>query len=154
MEPLTTILSALALGASAGLTDTVTAAVGDAYRGLKGLVLRAFDRDNVAQASLTLFESKPNEPVYVTALGEHLERHQVASDNEVVDAAKNVLRAAGPAATGEESIASTVASVWADRGSVAAGVLSGNVTINNQGSQRESDRAREAPNPQMPDQDR
>jgi hypothetical protein len=153
VEPVTMILGALALGAAAGVTEVAKTAVGDAYRGLKRLVLRAFKDDKVAQASLTMFESDPTQPAYVTALGEHLERHQVTQDDQVLGAAQNLLRVAGPSAAGQGSIAASVANVWANHGSVAGGVISGNVTIQNQGPGRELDPGSRRSNPPVPDQE-
>jgi hypothetical protein len=40
MDPITLIVTALAAGASAGMTDSVSQAVKDTYKGLKELVLR------------------------------------------------------------------------------------------------------------------
>lgn len=42
MEPIIVIVTALALGAAAGLKSTATQAVKDAYTGLKALILRNF----------------------------------------------------------------------------------------------------------------
>jgi hypothetical protein len=39
MEPVTLILTALGAGAALGVKDTASAAVRDAYEGLKGLVV-------------------------------------------------------------------------------------------------------------------
>ena len=40
VDPITSVVTAVALGASAGLTDTATQAVKDAYSGLKTLLAR------------------------------------------------------------------------------------------------------------------
>ena len=42
MDPITLIVAALAAGAAAGLGDTASQAIKDAYAGLKGLIKRRF----------------------------------------------------------------------------------------------------------------
>ena len=56
VDPLTVLVSALALGAAAGLKQTASTAVADAYSSLKRLLLRRhpeIDLDNLEQESLS-----------------------------------------------------------------------------------------------------
>ena len=58
MEPISLILAALVAGATAATKDTASAAVKDAYEGLKALIKKKFEKDALAQA---MVEAKPED---------------------------------------------------------------------------------------------
>ena len=59
MDPVTMVVAALAAGAGAGVKDTATAAVKDAYAGLKGLLAERFRDKPGAELALREHESSP-----------------------------------------------------------------------------------------------
>jgi hypothetical protein len=59
LDPVTLITSALLGGASAGLKDTATQSVKDAYAGLKGPIQRRFHGRNEAEVALAQHQAKP-----------------------------------------------------------------------------------------------
>lgn len=127
MDPVSLVLAALATGASAGVSDTVKAAVSDAYHGLKSLVRTAFLGDKRAVSALTMFEDDPTEKVLVGKLADQLTAHRVQDDPQIMAAARTVLDAAGPTATAPGSVAATVLQIEADRGGVAAATNPGTI---------------------------
>jgi hypothetical protein len=88
VDPLTLIVTAVALGASAGLKDTAAQIVKDAYAGLKALLgRRSVDVSGV--------ERKPDSGSKQASLREDLQELQDADpvDDELVEAAKRVVAA-------------------------------------------------------------
>lgn len=128
MDPVSLVLAALAAGAAAGVTDTVKTAFGDAYKGLKSLVVNAFQGDKTAESALTLFEKRPTEPAFVETLTDYVITHRVEQDDAVAAAAQRVLELAGPQAQAEGSVVATVLQIHADRGANAAAVNNGVMT--------------------------
>ena len=59
MDPVTLIVTALAAGAGVGMKDTASAAVTDAYTGLKALVKRRFAGHPDSELVLTRHEEAP-----------------------------------------------------------------------------------------------
>jgi hypothetical protein len=87
------IVAALTAGASAGLTNTATAAVEDAYTGLKAL-LRPWVR---GEARAVLDTDETDEGVWQARLAEELEASGAAEDAQVRAAAQLLLGLADPA---------------------------------------------------------
>jgi len=69
LDPVTLITSALLGGASAGLKDTATQNVKDAYTGLKGLIQRRFHGRNEAEIALAQHQANPE--VWAPVRGNH-----------------------------------------------------------------------------------
>ncbi|MGA7732447.1 MAG: hypothetical protein WCD37_14405 [Chloroflexia bacterium] len=88
MDPITLIVTALALGAAAGLKPTAEKAVKDAYEGLKGLILSRFGH---ASASVSSLEVNPASNSKRDSLKEDLESTAVKQDEEVLRKAKEVI---------------------------------------------------------------
>lgn len=89
MDPITLVVTALALGASAGLKDTATEVVKDAYAALKTLIGKR--RVDVSQ-----LESRPESPNRQGTVREDLESLEGTPDridDAVIDAARRVLQA-------------------------------------------------------------
>jgi hypothetical protein len=103
MEPVTVIVSALSLGAAAGLQPTVAAAVKDAYAGFKALVLRKFGKTGDAADAIEKVEKKPDSDGRKATLQEELTAAGADRDQEVVDRAAELLKlleSVAPGATG------------------------------------------------------
>jgi hypothetical protein len=83
MDPVTLVVTAVALGASAGLTETATTAIKDAYTALKGLLTRR----NVDVSGV---ERRPESTAQRTALEETLTDIPDLLDDELVAAAQQV----------------------------------------------------------------
>ncbi len=95
MDPITLIISALLSGASAGLKDTATQSVKDAYAGLKGLIQHRFHGRNEAEVALAQHEAKPE--VWALALREELAQAGADRDEEILGAARRLLTLLDPA---------------------------------------------------------
>ena len=83
MDPVTLVVTAVALGASAGVTDTTSTAIKDAYAGLKRLLSRR-------QVDLSAIERNPKSTVQRDALRETLADSPDAVDQELLDAAEQL----------------------------------------------------------------
>jgi hypothetical protein len=115
------IVGALAAGASAGLTDATSAAINDAYAGLKArLGGRITDRDAVA--ALDDVEVRPEG--WQARLGDELARTGAAADEEILRAARHLLNLIGTPAGG---VSSTVSVNYG-----AVGAFNAPVTITNE----------------------
>jgi hypothetical protein len=86
MDPVTMIVAAIALGAAAGLKETATAAVKDAYKALKGLLSRRYDGVN-----LTDLERKPDSEEQRESVAATLSGAGAAGDADLLDAARQLL---------------------------------------------------------------
>src|SRR5690242_575562 len=86
MDPLTAIVTAMALGAAAGLQETATSAVKDAYASLKGLVARNSSRVDVAQ-----IERDPASPTRRSLLAEELRAAGAETSTEIVHGALSLI---------------------------------------------------------------
>jgi hypothetical protein len=85
MDPITLVVTAVALGASAGLKDAASQAVKDAYAGLKTLLIgRAVDVSGV--------ERRPDSDTQRAALAETLADTDIV-DDQVLTAAQQVTEA-------------------------------------------------------------
>jgi hypothetical protein len=134
VDPVSLIVGALAAGASAGLRDTATAAVQEAYRGLKTAVVARFASHQSAETILAQHETDPD--TWAAPLDKALRETDAADDPTVVAAAEELLRLLDVAGDGVSAGDGGVAAggdvtVHADRGSVAGGVIHGGVTMGN-----------------------
>ncbi len=89
MDPITLVVTAVALGASAGLKDTAAAAVKDAYAGLKALLTRR-------KIDVTGVERKPESDTKKDSLREDLvdlDGTPDGIDEALLDAARRLLTA-------------------------------------------------------------
>ena len=93
MSNIELIVAALTAGASAGVTNTATAAVQDAYAGLKGL-LRPWVR---GEARAALDADETDEGVWQARLAGELQASGAAEDAQVRAAAELLLGLADPA---------------------------------------------------------
>ncbi len=95
MDPVTLIVAALVIGAAAGLQDTATAAVKDAYSGLKSLIRSRFGHhDQTIDEQLAAVDQKPDtDPA---PLAEKLRSVRAGDDAELVQAAQALLEKADP----------------------------------------------------------
>ena len=88
MDPVTIVVSALAAGASAGLKDTVVAAITDAYSGLKHMLVERY-----SAVSTHALERRPDSKMQKAALEESLNDAGAAEDPDLLAAAKALLAA-------------------------------------------------------------
>ncbi|MDG4793500.1 hypothetical protein [Micromonospora sp. WMMD1082] len=96
MSGIELIVAALAAGASAGVTNTATAAVQDAYAGLKKALRGWFgDSEDVWQV-LQADETQPD--VWRAGLGDQLLASGASENAEILGAARRLLAAADPPA--------------------------------------------------------
>lgn len=95
MSAVEVITAALAAGAGAGVKDAASAAVKDAYAGLKVLLKRRLgsEDDEVAQA---LEADEPEPGVWEARIGDALAESGAVDDQQILDAARRLLTAADP----------------------------------------------------------
>jgi hypothetical protein len=93
MSAVEVITAALAAGAGVGVRDTASAAVKDAYAGLKALLRQRLSaRDDHLVQALEADETLPDE--WHALIGDALTDHGIADDEQVLDAARRLLAAA------------------------------------------------------------
>jgi hypothetical protein len=133
MDPVTLIVTALAVGAALGLKDAASSAVTDAYNGLKGLVRRVLAGRPGGELVLHQHEQDPQ---VWDKLAHELTAAGAAQDTGLVAAAQAFLALAdvGGTAAGKYAVAAghSVAAgrdvnITAAGGGIAAGVIHGNV---------------------------
>lgn len=88
MEPITIIVTAIALGASAGLKPVAEQAVKDAYAGLKSVIQSKYSQTRMG---VELIEKDPTSETYKSAATEIIEGTKADKDEEVLIKAQTVL---------------------------------------------------------------
>lgn len=89
MDPITLIVTALAAGAAAGLKDTATSAVKDAYAGLRDLVRRKFGDRQAGTTALVQHERAPE--VWQAPLAAELQAAGAGRDHQLIDVATRLM---------------------------------------------------------------
>ncbi|MFI5707645.1 hypothetical protein [Kribbella sp. NPDC051620] len=97
MEPVTLILTALAAGAAKGAGESASAAVKDAYNGLKRLVSSRFAGKPSAEIALVEHENDPE--TWEAPLAKELRTSHADTDNRVIIAAQQLLKLLDEAGT-------------------------------------------------------
>jgi hypothetical protein len=97
MDPITLIVTALAAGAALGLKDTASAAVKDAYNGLKALVKKRFAGRPDAELVLTKYEKAPE--TWQAPLTAELDQAGADRDADLVAAAQALMSLVDEAGT-------------------------------------------------------
>lgn len=103
MDPATVIVTAIALGAAAGLKPTAEQAIKDAYAGLKALLVARFGKRGDTAKAVDSVEQKPDSNGRKETLKEELVAAGAHRDQELVDRATELLKAVegqSPGATG------------------------------------------------------
>lgn len=88
------IATALAAGASAGLSGTASEAVKDAYALLKMLLKRKFTGRDQARAALEAEQTEPG--VWQVTIGRDLDESGAATDEQILTAARELLALTTP----------------------------------------------------------
>lgn len=122
MDPVTLIVAALVAGAASGTTDTVSQAMKDGYVGLKNLLSTRFAGDERALQTLDDHEDDPE--TYEKPLVRHLRESRADQNEEILEAAGVVLKAA------DEAGVATKYQVVVSGGKVGIVGDHGNVTMN------------------------
>jgi thioredoxin-like negative regulator of GroEL len=123
MDPLTLIVAALAAGAGAGLKDTASQAVKDAYAGLKALVLRRVQNSPAGEVAVA--EHEKDSDTWGAPLARTLAAAGADQDQQIVDAAQRLLALLDP--DGAKAGAYTVNITASGDRSVAAHTIHGGV---------------------------
>ena len=97
MDPISLIVAALAAGAAAGVSDTATTAVKDAYTGLRELVRRRLAGRAAAEVALAEHDSAPE--VWRAPLVAELDRAGAGTDEAMLAAAQWVMAIVDEAGT-------------------------------------------------------
>jgi len=88
MDPVSSIVTALACGAIAGLKPTAEQIVKDSYNGLKQLIQRKYKE---SQGSLELLEKDPESDLKKAVVEEDLNKTDIRDDVEVLEKAQDLL---------------------------------------------------------------
>jgi hypothetical protein len=94
MDPVTVIVTALASGAAAAAQETATAAIKDAYQGLRALIQRKFAGHPAAELTLTKHADTP--AVWEAPLKEALTDVAADRDEAIITAAQQLLALINP----------------------------------------------------------
>lgn len=95
MDPISLIIAALAAGAMAGVKDTASQAVTDAYTRLKALLHRRVAGNGPAESALDQAEQQPGSDQ--APLAGHLRAAGADHDEELIRTARALLEQADPA---------------------------------------------------------
>ena len=118
MEPvITTIAAAVALGAAAGIKDTASKAVTDAYAGLKKLIQDRYKKNEDVTDAVDYLVKKPEAESRQQELSKALQDAGAESDQELARSAEQVLAAV------EKHDPETVAGIGMDIGTLKANRL-------------------------------
>ena len=132
MEPVTLIVSAVALGAAAAAEEVVPQAIKDAYAGFKGLLVRKFGGAANVEDAVRKVEEKPESEGRKAVLGEEIEAARSAIDPELIAKAEELLKqlqAAGRAPAGVSYTATLTGSGAIAQGQGAMAVGQGGVVV-------------------------
>ena len=128
MEPvITTIAAAVALGAAAGLKDTASKAVTDAYAGLKKLIQDRYKKNDDVTDAVDYLVKKPEAEGRQQELTKALDSAGADKDAELVKAAEELLAAVKAQPGGEEAVRQIVNQQVTGSGNIFSGI--GNVTV-------------------------
>jgi hypothetical protein len=128
MEPvITTIAAAVALGAAAGLKDTASKAVVDAYAGLEKLIQDRYQHDKGVTFAAEHVSEKPEEETRRQMLEVALKGADADKDTDLVKAAEALLAAVKAQPGGEEAVRQIVKQQVIGDGNIFSGT--GNVTV-------------------------
>jgi hypothetical protein len=94
VDPVSLIVGALAVGAGAGIRESASAAVRDAYQGLRDRLRRLWSRQSAAAAVLDQYQAEP--AVFEAPLRHYLRQDQVAGDAEVLALARRLMESVDP----------------------------------------------------------
>jgi hypothetical protein len=97
MDPITLIVAALAAGAAAGLKDTASSAVADAYASLKALVSKRVANRPSAELALVKHETAPE--IWQAPLAAELTEAGAGDEPDLVTAAQTLMRLLDEAGT-------------------------------------------------------
>jgi hypothetical protein len=89
MDPVTLIVTALVAGAGAGLKDTASASIKDAYQGLKALVRKRFADRPAAEVALAEHETAPD--IWQAPLTAELTSAGAGTDETLIAAAQALM---------------------------------------------------------------
>jgi hypothetical protein len=128
MEPvITTIATAIALGAAAGLKDTAAQAVKDSWAGLKKLIQDRYQRNEDVTAAIDHVSRKPEATARRQMLEQALQNAGADKDAEVIKAAEALLAAVKKQPGGEEAVRQIVNQQVTGNGNIFSGT--GNVSV-------------------------
>lgn len=109
MDPLSLIVAALTAGAAAAAKDTAGAAIRDGYQGLKALIKKRLAGDPAAAMVLQEHEKDPD--TYDAPLRKKLAAAAMEQDEQILQAARQVLEQATPSAGAAPVIHQTISNV-------------------------------------------
>ncbi|RWX52249.1 hypothetical protein VU01_10254 [Candidatus Electrothrix marina] len=122
MEPvITTIAAAVALGAAAGIKDTASKAVTDAYAGLKKLIQDRYKKNEDVTDAVDYLVKKPEAESRRQELAKALDSAGADKDVELAQAAEAVLAAAKKQEGTSDAVQHGSGAIAQGQGAVAAG---------------------------------
>jgi len=125
MDPITlAIVAALTAGATGGLSETAKAMILDAYQGLKNLIKEKVRNTSNVITSIELLETKPQSVGRQQTLNEDIIDAQIDKDQDILQAAQQVMSLIKAEPDGEHHIQH----VFGSYNAIVQG--SGNATVN------------------------
>jgi hypothetical protein len=88
MDPVTVIVTALATGAAAGLTDSAKGAIKDTYDALKTLI-----KDKYRKVNLAILDEDPSSKARQEVVKEDLEKSKADEDDQLLQQAQQLIEA-------------------------------------------------------------
>ncbi len=105
MEPVTTaILSALAVGATAGVTDSAKKLVSDGYQALKGLLKGKLGAESKVVEAVEKLEEDPSSPGWQASVSKEIDKVKAELGPEINASAEALLEAIKELPLGEQHI--------------------------------------------------
>ncbi|WP_339133771.1 MAG: hypothetical protein WGN25_13660 [Candidatus Electrothrix sp. GW3-4] len=130
MEPvITSIAAAVALGAAAGLKDTASKAVTDAYAGLKKLIQDRYNKDEDVTDAFDYLVKKPEAEGRQQELAKALQEVEADKEHELVHAAEALLAEVEKQPGGEEAVNHIVNQLIIGDGNIVAGAGDVNIKL-------------------------
>lgn len=105
MDPISTaIIAAVTAGVTTGITDAGKTAVKDAYNGLKDLIKKKFGQDSKISRAIGELEEEPDSKAQQQLLIERMAKIDVDQDQNIVQAAQELMKQLKKAPDGEKHI--------------------------------------------------
>lgn len=126
MDPIsTTIIAAVAAGATSGATDVAKKGIVDAYQAIKKVIQSKFGAENTVSRAITDLESDPESKGRQMVLTEQVVKAKADQDTDIVRVAEDLMEKIKQMSGGEQHIMNAQGKniAQADRGGTASVII-------------------------------